>query len=187
MDLTQALIIAAAVTAICTAVLQVMGVLGKVASGIGGAWNHLFNSHAASGNIPTRTVVMVKDARLNALFWGTSQVANKKFLQVVGDFRVTNVWTSNVTLVAAKLRTPKWFFFRQVTEGDAMVKDLKSVYTGHYPIPAGAMTDLRVHFMTVPHNGRKPGVLVADLAVIDQFGNHHWIKGLRFKHPEKMF
>jgi hypothetical protein len=24
---------------------------------------------------------------------------------------------------------------------------------------------------------------IADVALVDQFGNHHWLNGLRFKHP----
>ncbi|HYA59669.1 MAG TPA: hypothetical protein VED85_04870, partial [Burkholderiaceae bacterium] len=145
-----------------------------------------FSPHHGLPSIPSRTVVLVQDSRINAIHWGRGQIASKKFLQVVGDFCVTKIGSKEITLVSALFRTKRRLIFPRVTRGDVMVKDLTSVYHGHYPIPAGAITNLGVHFITVPDDGQKPGDLVAGVAVIDQFDNRHWFYGLRFKRRDRM-
>jgi len=49
------------------------------------------------------------------------------------------------------------------------------------------MTRVRVSFHFVLKHREPRKRFKADLAVIDQFKNHHWIKGLVFKHTDAMF
>ena len=49
------------------------------------------------------------------------------------------------------------------------------------------MTRVRVSFHFVLKHREPRKRFKADLAVIDQFNNHHWIKGLVFKHTDAMF
>jgi hypothetical protein len=106
-------------------------------------------------------------------------------LQIVGDFNATNVWTDNVRLAGALIRYKRWGISR-TEHGDVSVKDLRSQYSGNYPIPPNQMTWVRVSFHFVPKH-REPGKrLKADIAIIDQFDNRHWLKGLVFKNINAM-
>jgi hypothetical protein len=58
---------------------------------------------------------------------------------------------------------------------------------GPYYIPSKATTGVRVGFVYAEPERTEPGEFVADIALVDQLGNHHWLRGLRFKRPEKMF
>ena len=136
--------------------------------------------------VPSRTVIVIQQSRLNALWWSEGSMSGKPMLQVVGDFNVTNIWSKDIKLAGALLKYKRWLFLTRTVRGDSSVKDLTSVYSGTYRIPPNQMTWLRVSFDFIPRDEMPTGVLKASVAVIDQFGNHHWIKNLSFKHPDAM-
>lgn len=168
-----------------------------VAGGIGAAvmnWSKIiggvakwFRREPAAGapGVPQRTLIMIQEVQPNSLWWhqgntGAGSSPVRPILQVVGDFQVTNTWSKPVIAVAAKLRYREGLR-RKVALGYVMVKDTAGPYHGRYPIPPNAMTAARIHFMVigVAREATKP--LVADIAVIDQYNNAHWTRGLTFK------
>ncbi|MCA8290016.1 hypothetical protein [Burkholderia vietnamiensis] len=183
----------AVITAWIAGIASVAGVLaniGKVVSAIAQAFAwcraRLGGKEQAPG-LPKRTVVAIQEPRINALWWSLGSMGDKPMLQVVGDFNTTNVWTDNVRLAGALIRYRRWGILSRTERGDTMVKDLRSQYSGNYPIPPNHMTHVRVSFHFVLGH-REPGKrFKADVAIIDQFDNRHWLKGLTFKSVNAMF
>jgi hypothetical protein len=138
--------------------------------------------------IPKQTVIPQVEARITSLIWSEGNSGGTPpipMMQVVADLHLTNVWTGEVKIVAARFRFKKNFFLRKTVIGEAFVKDTQSQFSGHYPIPQGVMTTARIHFIS-PWSRYPKGHLKGDVSVIDQFGNHHWLRKLVFKAPGKL-
>jgi len=135
---------------------------------------------APSSGTPQRTVILIPEVQINSLWWHQGSQAGRPALQVVGDFNITNTWTLPVKLAAAKLRYREGLR-RKTVLGMVDVKDFASHYHGRYAMLPNAMTPARVHFFAANTTREETRPLVADIAVVDQFGNEHWIKGLTFK------
>jgi len=58
-------------------------------------------------------------------------------------------------------------------------KSGENIY-GSYMIPDGATTDLSNDFWIIPPYKEKGQAFAADIAILDQFGNEHWIKNVEF-------
>ena len=95
-------------------------------------------------------------------------------MQIVGDLNVTNISKYGVFVMGAKLKKPKAI-------GHALVRahDSNRYGTKHI-IPQGGVSDLRFDFFVQPPVLEKGQLFKADVAIIDQFGNEHWLKGLEF-------
>jgi hypothetical protein len=116
-----------------------------------------------------QTVVIIPEARPNALWWSHGTRGDKPVRQVVGDFIVTNTTGEAIQLIYAVLRLRRWLFFGRSQKGDAGGR-----------IPPRTVASIRVHFIGLVK--KKPaGRLVADVAMVDQFGNHHWLRRLVFR------
>ncbi|MCG5078909.1 hypothetical protein [Paraburkholderia tagetis] len=183
----------AAITGGVAGAAGVVGVLsnfGKIVSFVGSAasWlrERLTDRDLAPG-LPKQTIVAIQHPRFNALWWHLGQMGERPMLQVVGDFNVTNTWNQPVRLAGALLRYRRWGIFARIERGDTSVKAVGSQYSGDYPIPPNHMTWLRVSFHIVLKHHEPRKRFNVDLAIIDQFGNHHWIKGLIFRHTDAMF
>jgi len=99
-------------------------------------------------------------------------------MQIVGDVTVTNICKHPTYVTAAKLKKPQ-----ALRRG--YVDDLVSEYSGGYMIPTGVKTDLRFHFQVMPPAGEKGQSFKADIAIIDLFGNEHWMKGIEFPYSNR--
>ena len=130
---------------------------------------------------PPQPVVLIPEIRPNALWWSYASHGEKPTQQVVGDFTITNRTDNSLYLPHAVLRRHRWLFFGKSEKGHAGVQDPRSRYAGEYPIPPHAVTSVRLHFIGVVKKKPQPGPFVADVAVVDQFGNHYWLRGLVFK------
>ena len=184
MDLTTLGVIAAVLVPVAALILHALGILEKLSVWLGRAWRFVFRkSPATDPKLPARTIVAIPEPRSNALWWHMGSDGRQPpspLMQICADFNVTNVWERDVKLAGAVIRFRRWLVLRRVERGDALVKDLRSPYSGRYAIPPNAMTHVRAHFM-FGQPGRAEGKrLTADLALVDQFDNHHWIKRLRF-------
>jgi hypothetical protein len=100
-------------------------------------------------------------------------------MQVVGDVTVMNIRKHPTYVTAAKLKKPK--ALRHVD-----INDLVSQYSGGHMIPTGGKTDLRFHFRVMPPVSEKGQSFKADIAIIDLFGNEHWIKGIEFPYSKRL-
>ena len=162
-------------------------ILGQIVGLIKGVWRWLKSRLRDAGRVPQRTVVLVQMPQINALWWAEGSMGDRPMLQVVGDFNVTNIWSNDIKLAGAILKYKHCLILSRTARGDAAVKDLQSVYSGTYPIPPNEMTWLRVSFHFRPKGKMPKGVFKASVAAIDQFGNHHWVSDLRFKHVNAMY
>ena len=174
--------VAAVVLTATTVLLNALGILEKAGSLIAKIWATLFGGKAASGHPPKRTLVVIQP-QPHVLWWHMGSTGGQQprpLMQISADLRVTNIWNSDIRIAGAAIRFRQRLVFRRLERGDALVKDLRSQYSGNYPIPPNAMTRVGAHFM-LDRPARKVGkYLVADLALVDQFNNYHWLRSLRF-------
>jgi hypothetical protein len=165
---------------------NVFGVTDWIVARSKGVWR--FFSHRGSDRVPSKTVILLPEPRINALYWTYAGTPEAPAMQVVGDLVVTNISQVGVNLPIGVLRyrRRRWYLARKEVRASPWVKDLKSPYSGGYGIPPGGTTHVRAAFVWKEQERPPIGDLVADVALVDQFGNHHWLRRLRLKHPSKM-
>jgi hypothetical protein len=170
-------------------VVGVLMNLGKILAALGSvfAWcrQRIAGNDRAPG-LPAKTIVAIQQPRINALWWSMGKMGERPMMQVVGDFNATNVWTNDVRVLAAIIRYRRWGLLTYTERGDATVQQQHGHYHGHYVIPPNQTTWLRVGFHFVPRHRAPTKRLKADVAIIDQFDNRHWLKGLVFKNINAM-
>jgi hypothetical protein len=96
--------------------------------------------------------------------------AGQPMMQIVGDFDVTNMTTYPIVLSAVKMKKPKYY-------GHVTVW-----HESNNQIPPGALRKIRFHFHLSPPFLKQGEPLEADIAVLDQFGNEHWIRNVHFRY-----
>jgi hypothetical protein len=183
MDVQAITTIAVGAGAVLTVVTNAFGILDKLISA--GRWVGHKVRRGAGSNVPTKTLIALVHPRINALYWGDATLMGKPGMQVVGDFIVTNTSMTDALIPVGVLRYRRGIWRKRVRTSP-LVKHLKSGYSGSYGIASGATSEVRMGFIFLEPDKPPPGDFVADVAFVDQFGNYHWLKGLRFKHPSKM-
>lgn len=160
-------------------VTSVLAILGTIFGWFGKAWQWLssFRKEKPSVgliDIPYKTMILIPVSRTNALWWHMGSMGDQPAMQIVGNLNVTNISKYNVVVMGAKLRKPK-------AVGHAMVRAHDSnVYGSKHHIPDGGISDLSFDFFVQPPVCEAGKAFKADIAIIDQFGNEHWLKGLEF-------
>lgn len=154
-------------------------ILGTVFGWFGKAWrwvSSLFKPKPPVGviDVPTKTMILIPVSRESALWWHMGEMKGQPMMQIVGDLNVTNISKFGVIVMGARMRKPK-------ATGHAMVSSHESqLYSSKNVIPVGAVSDLSFDFYVQPPVREKGNPFKADVAIIDQFGNEHWLKGLEF-------
>lgn len=137
----------------------------------------LFGSTPKSGlevEIPKKTIIIPPNPNTHATWWHMGSTAGKPAMQVVGQsIKVTNIAKYGIYLCAVKMKKPK-------SLGHISVKDSNSHYHGFYEIPPSGISDISFHFWIIPPVIEEGKSFKTDVAIIDQFGNEHWIKGIEF-------
>ena len=146
------------------------------------------NAPGTKFRVPSRTVIAIVDPRPNALNWSVAKVVGQPGLQIVGDFNVTNIWDGHVRLLVGLLRYRRWFFFRKIVQTNPLVSDALSGMSGNYVVHSHSTAAVRLGFVfREPKPPKAPRSFVADVGFVDQFNNRHWLRRLRFKHPDNLF
>ncbi|MHB8405787.1 MAG: hypothetical protein ACYDCJ_10230 [Gammaproteobacteria bacterium] len=164
---------------IVAVVAGVLAILGTLFGWFGKAWHWVasfFNPKESSGvtNVPKKTLILIPVSRQNALWWHMGSMGDQPAMQIVGDLNVTNISKYGVFVMGAKLRKPKAI-------GHALVRAHDSnMYSTKHVILKGGVSDLRFDFFVQPPVREKGKLFRADVAIVDQFGNEHWLKGLEF-------
>ena len=141
-----------------------------------GLWRKVFPKKEESSiyfDIPKKTIVVAPNANPCSTWWHMGSTSGEPAMQVVGRFNVTNITKYAVILSAVKMKKPRCV-------GNVMVKDSESKYHGRYQIVPGGYTDMSFDFWIVPPFKKENESFVADIAVVDQFGNEHWINKVTF-------
>lgn len=124
-------------------------------------------------DVPSKTMILIPASRQNAFWWHMGSMSEQPAMQIVGDLNVTNISIYGVFAMGAKLRKPK-------AVGHALVRAHDSNMYGTNVIPQGAISDLRFDFFVQPPVTEEGKSFIADVAIVDQFGNEHWLEGLEF-------
>ena len=130
-------------------------------------------------DLPKKTLVLDRNPESKAFWWHTGSSGDRQAMHIVGGVTVTNICKHVTYVTAAKLKKSKTW-----RHGD--VDDLESQCSDGYMIPNGGMTDLLFHFEDLPLVSEKGQSFKADVAIIDLFGNEHWIKGIEFPYSKRL-
>ena len=136
----------------------------------------LFDQKPPAGliDVPSKTLILIPVSHQNALWWHMGMMVTQPAMQIVGDLNVTNISKYDVVVMGAKLQKPK-------AVGHAIVRAHDSnMYSHKHSIPSGGISDLRFDFFVQPPIKEEGESFKADVAIIDQFGNEHWLNGLEF-------
>jgi hypothetical protein len=118
-------------------------------------------------DIPKKTIIVTPTPGPFTTWWHMGSWSGSPAMQVVGDFKVTNITKYTIFLCAAKMKKTK--LLGHVTTGG-----------GSNEIPSRCVTDLRFHFFVFPPFKKEGETFTTDIAIIDQFGNKHWINRINF-------
>lgn len=159
--------------------VSVLTILGTVFGWFAKTWRWAstrFKAKSPVGviDLPTKTVILIPVPRQNALWWHMGSVGGQPAMQIVGDLNVTNISKYGIILMGARLRKPKATGHVSVRAHDS------NMYSSKHVIPVGTVSDLRFDFFVQPPICEKGKAFKADVAIIDQFGNEHWLKGLEY-------
>ncbi len=160
-------------------VVGLLTILGIIFGWFGKAWrwaSSLFRRKPTVGviDVPSKTMILIPVTRHNALWWHMGSMGDQPAMQIVGDLNVTNISKYGVFVMGAKLRKPR-------AVGHALVRAHDSgTYSTKHIIPQGGVSDLRFDFFVQPPVCEKGKPFKANVAIVDQFGNEHWLKGLEF-------
>ena len=160
-------------------ILGLLAIIAIIFGWFGKAWRwvfSLFRPKAPVGiiEVPSKTMVLIPVAHQNALWWCMGAMGDQPMMQIVGDLNVTNISKYGVHVMGAKLRKP-----RAVGHANVRAQDSNTCSQAHI-IPQGGVSHLRFEFFVQPPVCDKGKLFKADVAIIDQFGNEHGLKGLEF-------
>lgn len=129
----------------------------------------------AQFGIPTETIAILLRHNLNDYGWSVGAIHDKPAMQVSATFIITNKTDLNIHLCGAKIKKPK------ILGGVSVEAEIgnRRLY-GWYDIPGKKTTIAHVDFWIIPPFKEKGEPFSADIAIADQFGNEHWIKGVAF-------
>lgn len=161
-------------------VAAAVGVLGTVFGWFGKIWRWgvaLFRPKLPAGTIeiPSRTLIVQPKPHPNAFWWHMGSSAGQPAMQIVGDVTVTNISNYKVLTTASRLRKPQVI-------GQAHRMRLNSRDSDDEMIDARAIADVRINFWVMPPFREANHPFRADIAIVDQFGNEHWLKNVEFKY-----
>jgi len=172
LDLQSIQIAVGIAVGLLTVLGTVFGWFGKVYRWVSG----VFKAKPSGGtiNVPTKTLIVMPAVRGNVLWWHMGGSNNQPAMQIVGDLTATNISQYGVYVMGAKLRKPKAI-------GHALVRAHESnTYSPGHVIPQRAVTELRFDFFVQPPVCAAGKAFKGDVAIVDQFGNEHWLKNLTF-------
>lgn len=126
-------------------------------------------------HIPKRTLIL--QPRLPRPFWwhmGSS--GGQPAMQIVGRLTATNISKYGVLVTSAKMRKPR-------ATGHVLVRSPENnLFGSSYLIESRYITEMHFSFWVAPPVRKKGEAFLADIAIVDQFGNEHWMKKLKFEY-----
>ena len=123
---------------------------------------------------PKKTLAVVVRGSDYSCTWGSGTLDGKQAMHVVGRLTATNISKLGVLPTSAMMRKPK-------LAGQVITKKHDEITYGEYIISPGHITNLMVTFWISPPIKEKGETFTADIAVVDQFDNHHWIEKVAFQ------
>lgn len=159
----------------------IFGWLGKLGSFVTWFVDKVRRRPANDGNIvvPRSTLVLVPSYSRQGTWWHMGRTGGdekRPAMQVVGHLTATNISSYNVLVTGAKLRKP-------AMTGHAMVRDPASnMYDSRHMIEKDCVQDVSYDFWIDPPVRKLGETFIGDIAIIDQFGNEHWVRNVEFRY-----
>lgn len=123
--------------------------------------------------VPRKTVRLIP--RRHHSWWYLGSSKGKPAMQAVCDWYITNISDVEVLICEVTLKKPE-------TTGNIFVRHPDQDIYGRYPIPPGSTTEARADFWVQPPTCKENEPLVGDIDFLDQFGNSHRVRKVKF-HP----
>jgi len=143
--------------------------IGRFAKYVWGKFSSFIIRH------PYKTLSITHINREMACWWHMGSRNENEAMQVGGDFLITNLTDHEIRLCGAELGK------KNKTRGTILLKELHTPYSSTtYALQPRKNTEVRVIFLVQPPIIEVGKVYIDDLAIIDNFGNKHWIKQCRF-------
>jgi hypothetical protein len=165
------------ISGLAGATLALLTILGKFLGGLGWLRKKIAAARAGSAalvEIPARTLILVPACTPSACRWSLDRFGGRVAMRVICEVKATNVCKYAVALLRAGMQKPSVTGCVRVqadSGGDASTV-----------IPSLALRDLRLEFVIEPPIVSGLESFEADVAVVDQFGNEHWLRDVRFEH-----
>ncbi len=150
--------------------------IGKVFSGVRKAWQWFYlRVTRYRPRVPKETLRLIP--RPHQSWWSMGTSDGEPSMQIVCDWYVTNITNQAVKVCGARVRKPK-------VDGHIMVRHPEQDIYGGYYIPPQYTTDGRADFWIQPPIKKIGEPLVLDLEFLDQFGNVHQVRKVKFRPPQ---
>ena len=124
--------------------------------------------------VPKKTMILIPDTHEFAFNWSEGKIGDEPAMLVSGHFTATNISEFGVRAIALKVK-------EKVNHPMVMMRNPKSNVYGAFMLPHGNLSDISFNFWITPPTKVKGEPLTTSVAIIDQFGNEHWVKDLEFK------
>lgn len=130
-----------------------------------------------SRRLPKETLRIVIQPHSSFWSFGTRKIGKrrKKIIHMGCDLYLTNIARGDVLVTATYMKKPR------SEASTPMVRATNSQYYGRYPIPPGATTEGRFSYFLDEVTLKKGQEFVGDIAIIDQLGNEHVVKKIKFQ------
>jgi hypothetical protein len=167
--------------AVLIALLTALKILDHFFGWVGAVWfwvRNLFRRRPNSGtsHIPKQTVIILPSQQQHTPFWWhMGGQRGKPSMQIVARLQVTNIADGDVLLSGVKLRKPN-------VTGHIIVENFETGIFGMNAIQRGRLAEAMIDLWIQPPVKNAGEVFMADLYILDQFGNEHWLKRVEFKY-----
>ncbi len=159
--------------------LVALGVLGaglwKYWEKIIGLFKRQEKTHPNQIDIPKKTLTLIEEKLTNQTWWHMGSSGEKPAMQIVTQFKATNITNLDILVTQARMKKPKCY-------GHVLTRHPDQNMYGSYMIPARKISEVSLDFWVMPPIKKKGESFKADIGVVDQFGNEHWVKGIEFKY-----
>jgi hypothetical protein len=169
-----------AAQAVIGLVTPVLAALGIIFGWFGKVWQAVasfFRKEATAGTmvVPKETVRLVPALGRGGNWWHMASISNQPAMQISLKLSVTNISDGDVYLMGAKMRKPP-------AVAAVAMRAQESDIHGGYMIPKGCISQLIGSFWIQPPVRAAGQPFKTDVAIIDQFGNEHWLTGVEFRY-----
>ncbi len=136
-------------------------------------------------SIPKQTLVLLPDIRSHALNWGLGKDGLNEGMQITGLLQATNTSPYAIRPAGIRLLEPKGV---DIVTQSVVVFFERKIDSANNLIPAGQIGEIHFMLFVTPLAGVAGKSLRAAILILDQFGNEHVVRDLKFKFvgPEKL-
>ena len=152
----------------------ILQIIAMILTGVKAFWHFFTRSRP---RVPKKTLKLILQRPKN--WWHLGSSKGKPAMQVHSDWYITNISDVDVLICEVSLKKPK-------TTGLVFVRHPQRDIYGRYSIPPVCTTEASVSFWIQPPIRKENEPLVATVRFMDQFGNSHRVRKVKFQpRPKK--